>query len=1163
MLLVLAILAPSLAVIGSSEFLFECCLPDGSCIVALQEDCQAMGGIPELYCGIHASRNEPCNCYCFYACCMPDGSCTIERAEDCEGTWRFDCGLQDAREGVCDCDCPQPPGEEKEEEPEQSEEPEGPRGACCLPGGGCVRISTARCHDYGGIPQGDGSFCTDTDCAENGPCTPESMYADYVLEYRPGIDACENCTEGLIPWNAAFDHVGEQLWVEGQVADADWGYDGELYLNFGNAWPGEPRFDAVISADAISALRNEASTEDLVDWYLGRHVQLFGLIQQDTSGVVFIDSLEGPSDLRLSSLPASTALASEPVHWQAALDDVGKFLVVEGVVKGGFYDNDGYVVLDIGSTYPDRRVVVLIPRECIQDFEQYLGSGGIVDYYLGSSVQVAGTLQEPEDTDGTYLLMVVSSVDRIVRTADAISPRSATTPSGDFIPLGTGGIITVAFLNNVAYDGPGDDIVIEGDSLGDDFICVDVSAEGSVFETLGLLPENTSIDIADVGLDFVRVVRIRDDGVPSASQSHLPGADIIEIRATQCLARNDPQESLNQVIQGVQGGLPGLLGGANSNWKETLESIVPWTSQSILQAQWDQRTLLEQQFDARWVGILENGVKLADFGPLLRDHLIIMQGVYDYGPNILESGEVQISNPDMWATLRCEQAAEYVAACRESLSPDPQPFENFCCYCYGDTPGSFSLDGVSIPGSTWKPGIIMSGEPFVLHGYFGCYQGEVYLEYTCLTSDIGDGSRESVPLQLLDAGNLDFWGDDPWCQSPGAVWSSRSLTAVAPDLAGCRLDLNLLQAEIVVRIPPYTLERPCVTDTVELRMPVRVVANCPMVYSIEDELHHLLGTSFVTAGAEVMVIGRNFGEYEPGVTYAVLRFEPGTGVKLHEDDTCDCGGDFLMEGFHAQGGEVTDCFVRVSGIGWTDEAIRLEIPKLLLPQPDWEARGRLEIHFGDPNRTVYGIDVTVRNEILRTIISGEEYANIGSDDMDGWCKWDPWDMDSDTGNLGMMITHYPGCNMSGACGLNGGNSTDYFFADGHDDKNSLPRGWAVERTLFKWVDPYSSSTENLIMWGKVLGELFEGGFTGGLEGIADAMGKLALETFICGVISGSDNCGKYKAELDSFYDDGHWGDCRAVNWWNTCYGSSAYYNRPLEYLIAFVVKGPDLTLDEL
>ena len=179
-----------------------CCLPDGSCVVLLQTDCEAQGGIWQVVadlCRRHlpaaagrllpAERLLPVRDGCGVpdpgwpvarlrqrlraeqscpqppgACCFPDGTCTYVLDVECQaagGQWQ-------GYGTVCTPNnpCLQPPG------------------ACCFPDGHCQLELETACAAAGGQWLGFGSVCTPSNpcpqppgacCFPNGTCT-------YVLD---------------------------------------------------------------------------------------------------------------------------------------------------------------------------------------------------------------------------------------------------------------------------------------------------------------------------------------------------------------------------------------------------------------------------------------------------------------------------------------------------------------------------------------------------------------------------------------------------------------------------------------------------------------------------------------------------------------------------------------------------------------------------------------------------------------------------------------------------------------------------------------------------------------------------------------------------------------------------------------------------------------------
>lgn len=117
-----------------------CCFADGSCIMALPGDCEALGGIPwgvDTVC-----EPNPCPPP-VGACCYEDGSCVMTDEASCfasGGTlWYGDRECQPNP-------CPQPPQ------------------ACCFEDGHCEMQLVEDCTALGGTPWGDGTTCDPNPC---------------------------------------------------------------------------------------------------------------------------------------------------------------------------------------------------------------------------------------------------------------------------------------------------------------------------------------------------------------------------------------------------------------------------------------------------------------------------------------------------------------------------------------------------------------------------------------------------------------------------------------------------------------------------------------------------------------------------------------------------------------------------------------------------------------------------------------------------------------------------------------------------------------------------------------------------------------------------------------------------------------------------------------
>jgi formylglycine-generating enzyme required for sulfatase activity len=77
--------------------------------------------------------------------------------------------------------------------------------------------------------------------------------------------------------------------------------------------------------------------------------------------------------------------------------------------------------------------------------------------------------------------------------------------------LGRGGSVLLAFADNTIVDGTGPDFQVYGESAKDDFLMVEVSADGQVWEAFPKVSEASGgLDLADVGLAQAVYVRLTD-----------------------------------------------------------------------------------------------------------------------------------------------------------------------------------------------------------------------------------------------------------------------------------------------------------------------------------------------------------------------------------------------------------------------------------------------------------------------------------------------------------------------------------------------------------------------------------------------------------------------------------------------------------------------------
>jgi hypothetical protein len=86
------------------------------------------------------------------------------------------------------------------------------------------------------------------------------------------------------------------------------------------------------------------------------------------------------------------------------------------------------------------------------------------------------------------------------------------------VQLGRGGSITVAFTDNSIVDEDGPDFQVFGESARDDFLKIEVSADGQTWQAYPRMSESPEpLDLADVGLDRAAYVRLTDAQPGTAS----------------------------------------------------------------------------------------------------------------------------------------------------------------------------------------------------------------------------------------------------------------------------------------------------------------------------------------------------------------------------------------------------------------------------------------------------------------------------------------------------------------------------------------------------------------------------------------------------------------------------------------------------------------------
>jgi hypothetical protein len=148
-------------------------------------------------------------------------------------------------------------------------------------------------------------------------------------------------------------------------------------------------------------------------------------------------------------------------------------------------------------------------------------------------------------------------------------PDFSEEPLKGFGSLGAGGSITLAFADNLAIDGPGNDLRIWGYPGPGRTFYVELSEEGETFESFGLVRAGTDLDLAAIGLQAAWFVRITNDGRREGEGTGPRGADLDAVQALNCLPLEKEPLKLDYLK---------LLPLLEPGQRETI--TVPWTASS-------------------------------------------------------------------------------------------------------------------------------------------------------------------------------------------------------------------------------------------------------------------------------------------------------------------------------------------------------------------------------------------------------------------------------------------------------------------------------------------------------------------------------------------------------------------------------------------------------
>ncbi|HNS51637.1 MAG TPA: CARDB domain-containing protein [Anaerolineae bacterium] len=148
-------------------------------------------------------------------------------------------------------------------------------------------------------------------------------------------------------------------------------------------------------------------------------------------------------------------------------------------------------------------------------------------------------------------------------------PDFSEEPARGCVNLGIGGSITLALGDSGVMDGPGDDLRIWGAPRVERSFHVELSEDGTLFYSLGLVRAGTDLDLAASGVAVAWLVRITDDGSPEREGTASPGTDLDAVEALHCLPLDRDPLKLDHVE---------LLTSLEPGGRETV--TVSWTSTS-------------------------------------------------------------------------------------------------------------------------------------------------------------------------------------------------------------------------------------------------------------------------------------------------------------------------------------------------------------------------------------------------------------------------------------------------------------------------------------------------------------------------------------------------------------------------------------------------------
>lgn len=157
----------------------------------------------------------------------------------------------------------------------------------------------------------------------------------------------------------------------------------------------------------------------------------------------------------------------------------------------------------------------------------------VVEYFDGGN----GTLSCPEAQGGSFPPAAATPTCVSFSAALGDDPGFPTTPA-DYVSIPQDSFLTLGFVDEVIFDGPGDDIFVfevgDASELADIYVSSLLSTNPTDFTFLGQANGNTisSFDLTDIGfigqVRAIKVVSLQNGGAPGA-----PGFDLASIEALQ------------------------------------------------------------------------------------------------------------------------------------------------------------------------------------------------------------------------------------------------------------------------------------------------------------------------------------------------------------------------------------------------------------------------------------------------------------------------------------------------------------------------------------------------------------------------------------------------------------------------------------------------------